>query len=288
MHVKSHTHHAVLSLLAMTVVQGVGVWADGDFPASRDPLQWPYASGSIWNTPIGSNAEYVPQPIDPDHTRGIHVDAVVTVMRPQAELMDVYGTQYAWQDGANPTTRCEKWSNTVHLRLPIPTSYVTVFSSSRANNPGAVLLPDGKTLKHPYCFQVCAGGYAMDGLRRPGGEIIDELYNAPESDIYETAWSARAAVRVLTASAARSGLVSFRRGRLPYVTRSKPASPASTISTMMKTPERGTAGPPGKTIRGRPHGTTARNLKPKSGVFVHSHPLSISPRWGFKPNPAAR
>lgn len=184
MHVKSHTHHAVLSLLAMTVVQGVGVWADGDFPASRDPLQWPYASESIWNMPIGSNAEYVPQPIDPDHTRGIHVDAVVTIMRPEAKLMDVYGTKYAWQDGTNPTTRCEKWSNTVHLRLPIPTSYVTVFSSSQANNPGAVLLPDGRTLKHPYCFQVCAGGYATGGLRRPGGEIIDELYNAPESDIY--------------------------------------------------------------------------------------------------------
>ena len=29
-------------------------------PATRDPWLWPFASTSIWNTPIGSNAQYVP------------------------------------------------------------------------------------------------------------------------------------------------------------------------------------------------------------------------------------
>ena len=29
-------------------------------PKSRNPLKWPFASTSIWNTPIGSNARYVP------------------------------------------------------------------------------------------------------------------------------------------------------------------------------------------------------------------------------------
>ncbi len=30
---------------------------------SRDPLTWPFASNSIWNMPLGSNAQYVDAPI---------------------------------------------------------------------------------------------------------------------------------------------------------------------------------------------------------------------------------
>ena len=34
--------------------------ADAGFPGQRDPWLWPFASNSIWNMPIGSEARYVP------------------------------------------------------------------------------------------------------------------------------------------------------------------------------------------------------------------------------------
>jgi hypothetical protein len=32
---------------------------------SRDPIQWPFCSQSIWNTPIGANAVYIDANIRP-------------------------------------------------------------------------------------------------------------------------------------------------------------------------------------------------------------------------------
>lgn len=52
----------VLSLALSVMLQVVSVDA---FPASRDPLAWPFVQSSIWNMPIGSEAVYVPANIPP-------------------------------------------------------------------------------------------------------------------------------------------------------------------------------------------------------------------------------
>lgn len=42
---------------------------------ARDPLSWPFARDSIWNTPIGSDAEYVPAGLEPE----LAADGAITI-----------------------------------------------------------------------------------------------------------------------------------------------------------------------------------------------------------------
>ena len=76
------------------------------FPTQRDVNKWPFSSESILNMPIGSNAVYTPQPINPDHIDGVMTDLNIIVLTPDAEPMNVYGTEYLWQPGTTPETRC--------------------------------------------------------------------------------------------------------------------------------------------------------------------------------------
>lgn len=164
------------SMLAVTIIGAE------NFPTSRDPLRWPFSQTSIWNMPIGSDAEYVPQPVDPAHIDGIMVDLDIIIMTPDAPLMPVYGTDQRWESGVTPTTRCTEHDNTVHLRLPIPDGYITSKDyGSRPNNPCAVLQPDGRTIVQAQPFQVCEGGYATNGVRYSDA---GELLRAGDVDIY--------------------------------------------------------------------------------------------------------
>ncbi len=131
----------------------------------RDPYKWPFSKTSIWNMPIGSDAEYYPQPVNPDHIDGVMVDADIIVMTPDADLMPVYGTEYRWTSETNQTTRCIKYNEKVHMRLPIPDDYFTNFYGTRPNNPGVILTTDGRTVVQTQPFQTCGGGYATTGIR---------------------------------------------------------------------------------------------------------------------------
>jgi hypothetical protein len=131
----------------------------------RDPYKWPFSKTSIWNMPIGSGAEYYPQPVNPDHIDGVMVDADIIVMTPDEDLMPVYGTEYRWSSETNQTTRCIRYNDKVHIRLPIPDDYVTHFYGTRPNNPGVILTTDGRTLVQTQPFQTCGGGYATTGIR---------------------------------------------------------------------------------------------------------------------------
>lgn len=70
--------------------------AGDEFLGSRDPYLWPFSVTSIWNMPIGSDAEYTPQPLDSDHVDGVMVVADIIIFTPEEEPMDVYGTEYRW------------------------------------------------------------------------------------------------------------------------------------------------------------------------------------------------
>lgn len=155
------------------------------FPTTRDLSQWPFSQNSIWNAPIGSNAEYIPQAIQSEHIEGIQSDLNIIILEPDAPLVKVYGTEYRWQRGTNAQTRCKRYNDTVHLQLPIPDNYVTTFfRQSRPNNPAIVLLPDGHTLVQTQPFQVCPGGYATTGLQRRDGGTINRILRGEDIDIY--------------------------------------------------------------------------------------------------------
>lgn len=171
---------ALQLLIVLTLIQSA--LANDPFPTSRDPYKWPFAQDSIWNTPIGSEAKYKPQPINPDHIDGIMVDLDIIIMTPEATLMNVYGTDQLWGSEVTPTSRCMKHDNTVHLKLPIPFTYTTTHYGKRPNNPGAILRKDGRTIVQTQPFQVCKNGYATMGLRKSGSGILRtddvDLYSA--------------------------------------------------------------------------------------------------------------
>lgn len=55
---------ALLGAGVVTLVAAAVVLTDRE--QRRDPLLWPFAADSIWNTPIGSDAQYVPAGLQPE------------------------------------------------------------------------------------------------------------------------------------------------------------------------------------------------------------------------------
>lgn len=132
----------------------------------RNPYLWPFSKTSIWNMPIGSAAEYTPQPVNPNHIDGIMVDADIIIITPDNRTMPVYGTEYCWTTETNRTTRCIKYNDKVHIRLPIPANYITTFYGSRPNNPGVIVTSNGRSLVQTQPFQTCGDDYATTGIRK--------------------------------------------------------------------------------------------------------------------------
>ena len=134
-------------------------------PDKRDPMKWPFSEKSIWNTPIGKNAEYVPAnlPTDP---RGDpwammpQVDTDIIVMRPAAPLVSITKSSAAWS-GAN---RCEPDGAEAEVlaQVPIPDDYVVPHSNR--NNSATFLSNDGHTLLQSQPFTRCRSGSGATAL----------------------------------------------------------------------------------------------------------------------------
>ena len=127
-------------------------------PACRDRWLWPFSSQSIWNTAIGSNAEYVPAGIYRDASgvfgppSEIHNDqdllvGVTTSATPLVDWID---------DSGNFPGMCGA-TGPVRQQIPIPHDFVTDCVAN--NNGGAVLMPDGVTLLQMQpLYRSAAGG----------------------------------------------------------------------------------------------------------------------------------
>lgn len=145
--------------------------------------KWPFSRDSIWNTPIGSQARYVPQPVDPNHIEGPHADLDIIILTPEAPDMEVFGTEYRWQAGTTQETRCKRYTDKPLATLPIASNYVTLFyKQSKPNNAALIMRRDGRSLMQTQPFQACKGGYATSGLRMPFDR--NELLALDDIDIY--------------------------------------------------------------------------------------------------------
>lgn len=136
---------------------------------SRDVLQQPFASDSIWNMPIGSGAVYVPAEIDAAAEAGLGIDPDVIILEPDAPLTAVHYNGDAWS-GAD---RCEP--EEYLYDVPIPDDFVIPGASEgyRPNHAAAVLMPDRRTLKQMQPLTRCeAGGPAT------------ALTDYPDADLY--------------------------------------------------------------------------------------------------------
>ena len=130
---------------------GWGQLSDG----SRDKLRWPFASTSIWNTAIGSEAVYAPAGIMSNPAGGsptiFEQDEDVIVMEPAAPSTAVYYNGVAWNGG----DRCAIEGDMI-ASVPVPSSYV--LPNSGENNSAAFLMADGETVEQNQPFTRCTAG----------------------------------------------------------------------------------------------------------------------------------
>ncbi|MCL2147682.1 MAG: hypothetical protein FWH52_07735 [Synergistaceae bacterium] len=61
-------------------------------PGARDPWKWPFLCESIWNTPIGSNAVYVPSGLQESKYLGADIYYLIEIDRndPLREIRSIY------------------------------------------------------------------------------------------------------------------------------------------------------------------------------------------------------
>ncbi len=132
---------------------------DPNFPTTRDRMKWPFASTSIWNMPIGSQAVYAPARIAPAGSYGMTVDEDILILKPASPLLDVYYNHEGWS-GNN---RCQKQGELVG-RFPVPSDFFLPHRSGTPNNSTAILLADGHTIAQNQPFQRCLEtGYGTTG-----------------------------------------------------------------------------------------------------------------------------
>lgn len=125
---------------------------------TRNALQWPFASSSVWNMPIGSGARYVAAGLHftttPNSTEYWYdlplSDHERIILTPSAPLTGVYISNVGWSGG----NRCNS-QGALFFQAPLPAAFVV--PNSTENNGAAILLADGATIVQTQPFTKCPG-----------------------------------------------------------------------------------------------------------------------------------
>lgn len=137
--------------------------------ATRDPLQWPFASDSIWNMPIGSDARYVDATIG---SRGFGTDIDWFVTTSASDPLVPTYMPGAWGQGRCSGTTPQQqaqWHPEAAQPLHVPTDLIipdaitsgSIYSTP--NSSSAFLEPDGKTLVNFTVTARCQAGAPLYG-----------------------------------------------------------------------------------------------------------------------------
>jgi hypothetical protein len=136
---------------------------------TRDPLQWPYARTSIWNTPIGSDARYVPARIR-SRSFGVDTDWFVVTKRTDPRVA-------TYMPGSFGEGRCRgrapqqqaPWHPEARRPQNVPRGLVIPDAVTRGgvhttpNNSSAFLQPNGRTLVSYDVTARCRRGGPLHG-----------------------------------------------------------------------------------------------------------------------------
>lgn len=139
----------------------------------RDPRVQPFSSTSIWNTPIGSGAAYVPAglaPLPGGRTGGRvpQIDDEPLILSPEAPEVPIL-----FSEGAFGGDRCRSDPSRVLRTAPIPADYV--LRSTNKNQSTAVLAADGRTVLNVQPFARCqAGGPATSFVFFPDSDLYGD------------------------------------------------------------------------------------------------------------------
>lgn len=167
---------------------------------TRDPLKWPFAANSIWNMPIGSNANYIPANFGPaDGTAG---DDNYLIQTTSADPLRTVYAPGAWGQGRCTGTQ-KMGFDPIHVPDNLVVPDATNVPYYTPNSSAAFLQPDGRSLiqveplarceagSNVYGYIACGwgstqdiegdglcGGHMGSGLSSIGGEIrLGELTN---------------------------------------------------------------------------------------------------------------
>lgn len=127
------------------------------FPGTRDPLNWPFSRYSIWNMPIGSNANYVHAHIEQAQAAGMTIDEDIIVMENDAPIVGIYVNNAGWDRNKD---RCVVEGGLL-FEAPVPEDFVVSpdnWDGATPNSGIAVLMPDGRTIKQTQPFARCEAG----------------------------------------------------------------------------------------------------------------------------------
>ncbi|MEO0874944.1 MAG: hypothetical protein AAFY48_10090, partial [Bacteroidota bacterium] len=144
-----------MTILLRTLVLLLVILTTQDSFGQRDALLWPFAVNSIWNTPIGSNAVYVPAGIEPANAFGMTVDEDIIVMKPAAPLVDIFTNYAGWNADLD---RCVE-EGPLLFSAPIPDDFIVSpdnWDGLTPNSGLAVLMPDGETIRQTQPFSRCS------------------------------------------------------------------------------------------------------------------------------------
>jgi len=140
-------------------------------PATRDALEWPFASTSIWNMPIGSGAIYVPANLSANFGNGAgmpQVDDERIVLKPTAPLTAINYSSAGWS-GAD---RCPATGGLL-VSVPMPTDYIV--PNGNANSCAAFLAADGRSIVQAQPLARCvAGGPATSLVTTPSVDLYGD------------------------------------------------------------------------------------------------------------------
>lgn len=141
-------------------------------PTTRDPWLWPFARDSIWNTPIGSGAVYVPANLEPAEHFAFDQD-LLFVVPAAAPWRDVHPPGN-WGEG-----RCSKADESNfrgRIRLPdaLYIADATAEPYQTPNNAVALLQGDERTLVQLEPFTRCVRGGRAFGYRATDGDLYGD------------------------------------------------------------------------------------------------------------------
>ena len=85
-------------------------------PGTRDPWQWPFARTSIWNMPIGSNAQYKDANFEAAGHIGVDIQHIVALDKSDPKRQAFLSTSFG-------PGRCSG-TESINLWLPIPDNWL--------------------------------------------------------------------------------------------------------------------------------------------------------------------
>ncbi len=145
------------------------------FPTCRRAERWPFRQDSIWNLPLGSNARLVPAGIGAPTAMGLTADEDVLILTPEAPLKPVMRNTAGWD---RSKTRCGTVTGERVFPdpVPVPDDFRTDpgYLGLTPNMSGAILMPDGVTVKQTQPLHVCGYGGAVTSQYRFPDDHLQE------------------------------------------------------------------------------------------------------------------